>query len=42
MRRLYNVNVKSTMTPTQQLWQKQNGAPGAGIEMFFMRALEPA
>src|SRR5229473_1310142 len=30
------------MTSTQQLWRKQNGVRGAAIEIFSMRALEPA
>jgi len=42
MRRLYNVNVKIDNDANAAALQKQNGAPGAGIEMFFMRALEPA
>src|SRR5216684_504565 len=30
------------MTPTRQLWRKQNGVRGAAIEIFSMRALELA
>src|SRR6266567_1987004 len=30
------------MTPTRQLWRRQSGARGAAIEIFSMRALEPA
>src|SRR6267143_6038033 len=30
------------MTLTRQPWQKQSGARGAAIEIYFMRPLEPA